>query len=165
MIDIKYQYLFQTDINNTGDTMMIEKGVIESTSQQKTMVRVQKSSACAGCSTRNSCHTHDNQKDMVIEVINNLDAKSGDLVEISVPTGSFLKLTLIVYFLPVVALVIGAYIGGELADYLSLSSTLSSVLFGAVAMGLTFFILRSYDQSANKTGQYRPQIIRIIAPA
>ena len=87
--------------------MSNEEGIVEKTYRDKATVRIQRSSACAHCQSRGACQTL-SDKEMLIDVTNDLDAKDGDRVEISIPTRSLLKLSLLVYFLPIVALVIGA---------------------------------------------------------
>ena len=141
--------------------MVKEEGVIEKIFEEKARVRVQKSSACASCGSRDSCHVM-GDSEMMIEVANELHAGVGDYVELSVPTGSLLKLSLLVYLLPVVALIVGAYLGGLWAESLPISSTPASILGGCVAMGLTFWGLKWFDSTIGNRDQYHPRITRIL---
>jgi sigma-E factor negative regulatory protein RseC len=99
---------------------------------------------------------------MLVDVSNELDAKDGDRVEISIPTHSLLKLSLFVYFLPVVALVIGAAVGGGIAGSFQLSQTAASILGGAAFMALTYLLLRRLNRGAEKKIDYQPRITRIL---
>ena len=99
---------------------------------------------------------------MFIKVTNHLQAKTGDHIEIKMPTGSFLKLSLLVYILPIVALIAGAYLGAELSGYFHLHSTPGSILGGAIAMIITFMVLRMIDRSAQSTEKYQPCMTRIL---
>ena len=126
--------------------MVTEEGVIEKIFHQKALVRIQKSSACAHCDSRGACQVI-SDKEMLVEIANELQAKVGDHVELSVLETSLLKLSLLVFFLPIVALVVGAYAGGALADFFDIESTISSVIGGALAMGFAFFALRRFDRN------------------
>ena len=102
--------------------MATEEGIIEKAFENKAVVRIQRNSACAHCQTKGACEML-SDKEMRIEVSNRLHAKDGDRVEISIPTRSLLKMSLFVYFLPIVALVIGAVLGGEFAEVFRLTPT------------------------------------------
>ena len=141
--------------------MVTEEGVIERVFQQRAEVRIRKSSACANCESRDGCEILSG-KEILIEVANDLEAKVGDHVEISVSTGSLLKLSLLVYFVPIVALVIGASAGSLWAQSFGVGSTLASIVGGGFLMGITFFILRKIDRAARDKGRYYPLMTRIL---
>lgn len=144
--------------------MITEEGIIESISQQNAMVRIQKSSACASCSSKGACHVV-SEKEILIEVVNDLKAKVGDRVEISVPARSLLKLSLLVYIIPILALIVGAYTGGAWAESFQVQSTLGAILGGGLAMGITFYVLRKLDRAAQAKSQYRPRMTRVLFSA
>lgn len=142
--------------------MITEQGIIDKISGRKAIVSIQKSSACSSCESRDSCDVHGG-KPMEIEVDNPLKAAEGDQVEISIPSGTFLALSLYVYFIPVAALIGGAYAGGTLlAPLLGLSATACSIVFGFLAMGGTFFLLRRFDKTPGANRKYRPRMTRIV---
>lgn len=145
-------------------SMEIEQGIVEKASKRKAMVRIQKSSACATCSSKDSCDVSSDKK-IVIEVANDLQAKTGDRVELSMPESSLLKLSLLVYLLPVVALIAGACLGAELAPVLNMDTTLASVIFGASAMAMVYCVLRWLDGISNFREKYYPRMTRILASA
>jgi len=144
--------------------MVTEEGVIERVFKQKAEVRIQKSSSCANCESRDGCEILSG-KEIMIEVANDLQAKAGDHVEISVPAGSLLKLSLLVYLVPIVALVIGASAGSLWAQSFGVGSTLASIVGGGFLMGITFLILRKIDRAARDKGRYYPVMKRIISKA
>ena len=141
--------------------MVTEQGVIEDVSGQKALIRIKKSSACATCESRGDCEV-DSGKSMVVEVANDLGGGMGDHVELSVPSGTFLKLSLLVYVLPVVALIAGAFAGGAFARVLHVPLSLSSVIGGFLAMGVTFYALKRFDRSLRARSKFRPRMTRIL---
>ena len=142
--------------------MITEQGIIDNISGRTATVQIQKSSACSSCESRDSCDVHGG-KPMEIEVNNRLQAAEGDQVEVSVPSGTFLLVSLYVYFIPVVALIGGAYVGGTLlAPRLGLNATACSIVFGFLAMGVTFILLRRLDKTPLANRKYRPRMTRIV---
>lgn len=142
--------------------MITERGVIDKISGRKATVQIQKSSACSSCESRDSCDVHGG-KPMEIEVDNHLQAGEGDRVELSIPSGTFLTLSLAVYLIPVVALIAGAYVGGTLlAPRLGLGATPCSIVLGFLALGVTFIFLRRFDKTPLANRKYRPRMTRIV---
>ena len=141
--------------------MPIEQGVIEKASHQKALIRIRKSSACAGCGSRGSCEVV-SDKAMLVEVANDLRAKAGDLVEISMPAPALLKISFCVYLLPVIALLVGACTGNAWGRLLPVGATLASILGGCCGVGLAFLILRRLDRSVEGRSEYHPRMTRIL---
>ena len=144
--------------------MVTEEGIIEQISHSNAVVRIQKSSACAHCESRGACQVSEG-KAMLIEVTNDLQAKVKDHVEISMPEGSLLKLSLLVYFIPILALIAGALGGSVLAQFFNLQPTLAPIICGGFAMGITFCVLKKLDRSAHARRNYQPHMTKILFSA
>lgn len=139
-----------------------EEGVVEKISQRKAVVRIQKGGQCKNCGSREGCSISEGG-DMQIDLENELGAKVGDFVEISLPTRSLMKLSLLVYFLPILALILGAYLG-RLAgtEVFHSHSAAISVVCGAAAMAAAFIGLRWFDRRVQVSSGYRPRMTRIL---
>ena len=74
-----------------------------------------------------------------------------------------MKLSLLVYFFPVVALLVGAIAAGAWAESFHRDSTLASILGGGIAMGATFFVLKWLDKRSRTKDEYQPRMTRILA--
>ncbi len=144
--------------------MPIEEGVVLETSETKALVRIQQSSSCATCKSRESCDISSGNH-TEIEVSNELQAKIGDRVQISLPESTLLKLSLLVYILPVIALVAGSCVGAGLATVLDTDSTLTSVIAGCSAMAMVFYVLRRLDGISDFRKKYYPRMTRILLSA
>lgn len=138
-----------------------EEGIVKEATSEKAVIRIMKTSACDHCGSRSSCHVL-SDREMVVEVSNDLQAKVGDHVELRVPPGSLLKLSLLVYFLPVALLVIGAYVGAAWAKSLGIQPTVASIVGAGLAMGIAFYLLRWFDRGERARGDYRPRMTRIL---
>jgi sigma-E factor negative regulatory protein RseC len=97
-----------------------------------------------------------------VEVRNDLKAEAGDCVQLSVPMGSLMKLSLLVYFFPVVALIAGAIAAGAWAESFHMDASIASILGGGIAMGVTFCVLKWLDRRSTAKDTYQPRMIRIL---
>jgi sigma-E factor negative regulatory protein RseC len=159
--DVIDMNLAQTPATQESLSLISEEGVVERIVDRAAVVLIQKSSCCAQCSSRGACDVL-NDKEMRVEVLNELQAGIGDRVEISMPTRSLLTLSLMVYFFPVVALVVGATAGSVWAGFLGLQPPVASMVCGAGAMGMTFYVLKRFDRFAQTRRQYSPRMRRIL---
>ena len=121
--------------------MISEQGIIEKISNETAYVRVTKTSACKSCSSKDSCNISD--RDMIVEVDNRLKAKEGDRVELSVPEGTFLKLSMLVYVFPIIALMTGAFLGNYLSLQLNTDPSKTAALTGALFLVFSFIGLKN----------------------
>lgn len=141
--------------------MIKEQGIIKDIKHEKAMVRVQQTSACAQCKSRGSCDV--SKREMLIEVKNDLQAKEGDLVEVSVPEGTVVKLSFLVYIMPIIALIIGAFLGAAIAESSQTNPTLTSIFGGGLCMGIAYYVLRKFNKRAESHKKYFPRMIRIVS--
>jgi sigma-E factor negative regulatory protein RseC len=141
--------------------MLRERGTVKNRSMQKAVVRIERTSACANCESRNSCH-EDKNREFLVEVNNELGADTGDTVEISMPSRSVIRASLAVYFLPVLGLLLGALSGGAFAASLHTDSTTASLAGGGAGLVLSVIVLKWLDRSVRSRPDYSPRMTRII---
>jgi sigma-E factor negative regulatory protein RseC len=147
-----------------GDTasFITEEGVVERISQRKAVVRIQSGGRCQSCSSREACGVSGG-REMHIDLENELGAAVGDRVEVSLPTRSLMKLAFLVYFLPVLALILGAYLGKLIGnEMLHIGSDIVPIISGGVAMALAFLGLRLLDRRLHAASDFRPRMTRIL---
>lgn len=142
--------------------MVNEQGIVDKIVSKNAVIRIQRSSACAKCESKGACQAL-SDKEVLIEVPNDLQAKEGDTVEISVPTSSLLKLSMLVYLLPIFALIAGSYVGSTLAQEFDLHSSLCSIGGGIIAMSITFYLLKIFDRASASKAEYHPKMTRILS--
>ena len=141
--------------------LITEQGVVEKTEGETAWVRVERSSACASCSSRSGCRV-DIGEGVVVTAENSAGGRTGDRVRLSMPAGSFFKSTLLVYIVPVFVLVAGAYIGMKFVRPPGFSVDAVSVLCGFGAMAVYFVLLRRADKAAARNPSSSPRITAII---
>jgi len=142
--------------------MLTETGVVEKASPETAVVLVERSSACEHCRSRGACETFSGRT-MRVEVENELGAAEGDRVEISVPAASVLKLSFLVYLVPVAALVAGAYVGELWAEGVVEDPTPYALVAGVLAMVGAFLLVRRFERSASRpSSDYLPRMSRVL---
>ena len=145
--------------------MIYERGKVirieGSGSKAKTWVQVERSSACNGCKDKGKCSVHPEIPSEVI-VINNLGASIGDIVEVGMHSGIFLKTSFLIYIIPVIMLLAGAGVGMMIAPEFGLNSDVSAIICGLSAMGGTFGILRLLDKLNVSNNSLTPSITKIL---
>jgi len=144
--------------------MATEIGVIEEVRNRTVLVRVKRQSGCEHCEHRGICEM-ESQDENRLEVPNDLQARVDDRVEIHIPTRSLVKLSMLVYVLPVLAMILGAYAGSQWAEAHHLRPTALSMMAGGGAFALAFFFLRRLDRAERRKGHYRPRMRRILFSA
>ena len=141
--------------------MLTEEGVIEKIMNRKAEIRLLKISACSRCEQHGSCEVFSG-KAKLIEVPNDLQAEVGDRVEVSMPENSLMKISLLVYLFPVIALIVGACMGQSWAEVFNMPSSLASVVGGGFAMACAFWVLRWFERSGRVKDEYHPRMTRIL---
>jgi len=142
--------------------MLTEEGIIENVYGERATVLIRRSAACAHCDSQGACEVADD-KTMHIVLLNELHARIGDRVQISLPSNSLLKLSFVVYFLPVVALVIGASLGDVWGPFFQMKSVTGSIFGGGIGLLGTYFIMKWVNRRAGERMEYRPRITRVFS--
>lgn len=99
---------------------------------------------------------------MEVNALNEIGAVVGDRIVLGINTGSLLKATFLLYVFPVLALMLGAFIGHAMAARYQMDSTNWAVLSGIVFFGCAVLVMRHRANRLAAQDAYRPKIIRKI---
>jgi sigma-E factor negative regulatory protein RseC len=142
--------------------MATEEGIVFKIDSQTAWVKTIKTSSCKACAARSSCHSLGGGKEMEVEAINRAGAKVGQKVVLSFDTSPLLKATFMLYVFPIIAMVVGAFIGQKMATFLNFDASMLSAIIGFSFFGLTILFVKSRGNKLAKKEEYQPKIIRII---
>ena len=143
--------------------MATEEGIVTKIESTTTAwVKTTKSGACESCSARSSCHSMGGSNEMEVEAINRAGAHVGQKVVLSFDTSPLLKATFMLYVLPIIAMIVGAFVGQNLAPNFTLNTSFLSAIFGFLFFGLTILFVRFKGNKLAQRDEYRPKIIRVI---
>jgi sigma-E factor negative regulatory protein RseC len=140
--------------------MIKEDGIVTTANASVAWVKTTRSSACEHCTSKDSCGTSGDQKDMIVMVKNTLNVGKGDHVVIGLETRHFLYVSFLLYVFPIILLFIGAVIGNSLAPYLQMDPSLVSMISGFLFFGVSFYIIRQKNNSLAKKEEYKPFLVK-----
>jgi sigma-E factor negative regulatory protein RseC len=142
--------------------MIEETGTVIKVEGITARVKVQKRGSCEGCAATGICES--SEGGMEIEALNPVNAKAGQTVKVSIAAQTYLKGTMLIYGLPLAALVGGAIVGKLIGDayFKGIDSDLSAAIFGFASFALTFLFVRSWGKKAETRKDYKPVIEEII---
>ena len=146
--------------------MATSEGIITKVYSSTAWVKCTKSAACESCSAKGFCDTGggggESDDDVEVEAINVAGAKVDDRVTISFETSSLLKVSFLVYMVPVLFLIIGVVIGDKIAPIFNYDQSIFSVLVGFLFLVAAFFFVKTKGKELSKKDAYQPKIIRIL---
>lgn len=139
---------------------MREEGIVIEVSDDMTKVIVQSKQNCEHC---NLC-SRSEEGDLVIEAANPVSAAPGDRVVLEVSPGQIIKISLVVYILPLAALAGGVALGYFLADTFGISEKEDALglALGAAGFIASVFALKAYDRHVAETNTARATIIEVV---
>jgi len=138
----------------------LEEGVIIETHEKTATVRINKARACAHCKA--GCMEQGGF--MVTEAENPAGAQAGDTVRLSYNPKAALTAVLVVFGLPLMALLLGVIITTVMADRMGYqgNTELLSIGVGAILFLLTFIPIKAYDRYMRKSGSHNITIVDIL---
>ncbi|MGD9365362.1 MAG: SoxR reducing system RseC family protein [Desulfobacteraceae bacterium] len=129
------------------------------------LVKTVQSSACEACSARHQCNPGDRGKEREVEAINSVNAKVGDLIQISMDTSALLKATFLLYVFPIICMLIGSFAGHVIGNNMNVGASMVSVLCGIASFVAAMLIVRYRAGHMALKQKYQPKITRIISRA
>jgi len=125
-------------------------------------VVTERKDACGDCGASHCCVSFGSSSETVVKALNRAGAKVGDLVSVTLSSGTVIKGAAIVYVIPVVGLISGALIGASLNQRLPISETGAVATFGIAGLFLGFIITALLSRWMSAHNRLTPVITRII---
>jgi sigma-E factor negative regulatory protein RseC len=127
-------------------------------------VKIERAEACHSCAAQGACATLGGQKaDIVLEVANTEQALPGDSVRISLAESSVVTAAAVLYLLPALGLVLGAFAGNSHSAALGMSGDPAAALGAVVGLGLGLLTARLVSGRLSKNPRFVPQMVEIVA--
>ena len=132
--------------------MLEERGQVIAVEQGAVRVRVNRQSACGSCQAKVACgqglmQAMQSEYCHEVRAITDLHLQEGDFVVIGVSEDLLLRSALMVYLLPLLALIAGAVLGQQIGLTEGWSILLASVAFAASG----FYLYRFNERNTNNT--------------
>ncbi len=123
---------------------------------------------CDGCADQKTCTVDEVASPGVSEVVsarNPLNARPGDLVEFELEGHTELKISLLVWIVPLVGLLCGAAVGANLHEVLGLSRDIATLIGLLIGGGLAFGLVTLVDRRARGHASLVPEIVKVLQSA
>lgn len=129
---------------------MTEYGLVVKIEDQTAFVRFIRSSACGKCK---ACGMLSTQNEIVVEVPNDIGARVGEYVEVSIVMRKAIKASAIAYLFPLVMLFVGMLFGWLLTDVWHIFANRDSLMAicALIFAVSSFFLLKIASPLYNKT--------------
>lgn len=138
---------------------MAEKGQVVETDGDMVVVKMRRTEACAHC---RACLTGLSEQEMIINAINKCDAKTGDWVDIELYDNGFFTAVLVLYGIPMLALMAGILLGYFLAPLIGAGNIKEPLSFiVGVIFTLFSYLWIKNNQSRWENKKYKPVAARI----
>ena len=126
-------------------------------------VAADRQKGCGGCGeAKSACHTCLTTSSRTAQALNEAGAGEGDVVLLSMDRSVVFKYAALVYFIPVLGLMIGALAGFNLGTGLPLPPDVSTILFGLLGLAAGFMVLRGISKHITAGGYSGPVIRTVI---
>jgi sigma-E factor negative regulatory protein RseC len=99
---------------------------------------------------------------MEVAAINDVGARVGDQILLSIKSTTVLKVSFMLYIFPILLMLIGAVIGQNLAPLFNLNPSGLSAALGISCFIISFVLIRLTGNRLAEKKEYRPHIVRII---
>jgi len=140
---------------------MVETGrVINTLDGNMLLVSMKRTEACAKC---RACVAGLTEREMRVEAVNGCGAAAGDLVEIGLRQGSFVKAAFMMYSVPLTMLVLGFFTGERVCALLGFLriNELAGFITGIALLSATYSIIKKLPLG-KKSESFTPIAVRII---
>lgn len=142
---------------------MREEGIVVESCGDRARIRVERSSACGRCSARALCHPFGETYNMM-EVANTVGACKGQRVVVAVEPDRLVKNSLVVYGIPLAALIAGATLGAQIASTSGGGDTtdIGAIIGAAISLGLALVAVHAVDRAASRKVGSLPRIVGVL---
>ncbi|GAB4337034.1 MAG: hypothetical protein Kow0037_19230 [Calditrichia bacterium] len=143
--------------NILGITMK-ETGIVVGKSKDFVDIQMQPSAACESCGV---CFM-DKNKLQVLRVREPLSVKPGDTVEVEITPAFAIKSAFLLFFFPLILLVVGYYFFSYQVDIPRLNAVHEGIVGAVVGIMLSYLILYLYDKHLQK--KQPKKHVRVLTP-
>jgi sigma-E factor negative regulatory protein RseC len=128
------------------------------------VVKVRRAEACHSCSSKGACSALGGKmEDLVLVVENNVGARLGDQVMLSMSESKVILASVVLYLVPALSLVLGAMIGWKLAPMWAMEADPASILGCAVGLGLGLVLTKIIGSRMSSGSKYKPRLTGIVS--
>lgn len=138
---------------------MRESGVIVSSKNNTVTVQMAMGEKCEGC---NACMMAGPNL-MQVEAQNDLNAHTGDSVDVEVSSGHLLGHTLLVFIFPVIMMFVGYFVGNHIGMNMGKVGEGPGILGTFTALFASFILIKIYDTIWGHRDEVPAHVVRVVS--
>jgi len=147
--------------------MIEERATVKAIDGNGVLVQTTKQSSCGGCQQKESCSTsvldkYFGNKQINMQLSSDLDLSVGDTVTVGLDEAIFLRLTLLIYLLPLGILILFAVLGQQLSDHYMIAGEALTISFGVVGFAGCFYGLKYLIRQKLDPKQFNPILLNKV---
>lgn len=129
-------------------------------------VKIERAEACHSCAAQGACATLGGQRaDIVLDVENTEQSLPGDAVRISLAESSVVTAAAVLYLLPALGLILGAFAGNSHSAALGMSGDPAAALGAGVGLGWGLLTARLVSVRLSKSPRFVPKMVEVVSRA
>jgi len=139
--------------------------VLKNESTLYALVATDRKGACGGCqSTPHGCRSCLTSAKMESRVANPVGAKPGDLVKVHLSTENLYLGAAILYLIPIIGLLIGAFVGAWVSTAYGLTGAAAIIGSALAGLAIGFAAVIVLDRTAGIRRRIMPTITAVLTP-
>ncbi len=138
---------------------MREVGIVVDVEDNNAYVKIDRKTACENCKAC-GLGTSD-EKSIVVQAINNIEAKKGDIVELDLESPDVLLAAFIAYGIPLVSLILGILLSYGIMKLVGHNSEVLMLVAGIVFMLISFVIIRLNEPKIKSSKKFSSTVVEI----
>jgi sigma-E factor negative regulatory protein RseC len=142
---------------------MTRLGYVVKTHGDRAVISTSRRGVCDGCSEKSSCafdKALGKDEPVEVEAVNTARALPGDFVEFDLEGHTELKVSLLVWVVPLLGIIAGAVLGTACSD----AGDIATLIGAAVGFILAFAIVIFVDRRSRDDPRLTPHILKVIKP-
>lgn len=142
---------------------MKEKARVIKKEDGQSLVQIIRTSACSHCDEK--CMLADDShevEEMEVLVNDPIGAEVGNMVELEMGAKPILVSALVVYLLPLVAIIVGYFAGSSWFAGLISNAEVAGIIGSGIGFLLSFALLKIFDKKAGSKSYFHPEIIKVV---
>lgn len=129
----------------------------------QSLVQIIRTSACSHCDEK--CMLADDShevEEMEVLVNDPIGAEVGSMVELEMGAKPILFSAIVVYLLPLAAIIAGYFAGSSWFSALIASKEVAGIIGSGIGFLLSFVLLKFFDKKAGSKSYFHPEITRVV---
>ena len=139
-----------------------ETGIVQKIDNDWAWVLTRRKDACGKCQHKGHCHIVDGMDKMIVKAKKTGNVVPGDEVALYMSTKTKFKGMFILYIVPVLGVLLGAFSARTMSNLLHLNHNIGMVLFTLLGLTVAFVSVRIYSSRLEKKGALTPRISRVM---